>query len=317
MFSQNLYDFTGIIRSITFFDVLDILLVAVIVYEIIKLLKETRAMQLMKGIIAILLFYFMTSILELKTISFLLKSVLQIGLLALLILFQPELRKALEHMGRSDFSSFNLFSQPSEMKDISKIKKTINIFTEACGKLSKKKTGALIVFERKTKLGEIAKTGTIVDAVPSVELIGNLFFVNTPLHDGAMIVRDGKIHAAGCFLPLSENYTISSELGTRHRAALGISENSDAVVVVVSEETGLITVAQNGRLIRGLTTEQLSAKLRAELIVQTPEKTYKGKNILKNINKKAEESISKKVEEKKKKSEENKNEKAGGKNEKE
>ena len=302
MFSQSLHDFTGIIRSMTFFDVLDILLVAVIVYEIIKLLKETRAMQLMKGIVAILLFYFMTSILELKTISFLLKSVLQIGLLALLILFQPELRKALEHMGRSDFSSLNFFSQPTEMKDITKIKKTIDIFAEACGKLSKKKTGALIVFERKTKLGEIAKTGTIVDATPSVELIGNIFFVNTPLHDGAMIVRDGKIHAAGCFLPLSENYTISSELGTRHRAALGMSENSDAVVVVVSEETGLITVAQNGRLIRGLTSEQLSAKLKAELIVQTADKNHKGKNILKNISKKAEE---------------NKKEKAGNKNEKE
>ncbi len=278
MFSQNLYDFTGIIRSITFFDILDILLVAVLVYQLIKLLRETRAMQLMKGIVGILLFYFIANTLELKTISFLLKSVLQVGLLALLVLFQPELRKALEHMGRSDFSSLNFFSQQNEVKDVVMLKKAINIFAEACGILSKKKTGALIVFERKTKLGEIIKTGTVVDATPSVELIGNLFFVNSPLHDGAMIVRDGRIYAGGCFLPLSENYTISNELGTRHRSALGMSENSDAVVVVVSEETGVITVAQNGRLIRGLTPEQLASKLRSELIVSDQDKQSNKKN---------------------------------------
>ncbi len=278
MFSQNLYDFTGIIRSITFFDILDILLVAVLVYQLIKLLRETRAMQLMKGIVGILLFYFIANTLELKTISFLLKSVLQVGLLALLVLFQPELRKALEHMGRSDFSSLNFFSQQNEVKDVVMLKKAINIFAEACGILSKKKTGALIVFERKTKLGEIIKTGTVVDATPSVELIGNLFFVNSPLHDGAMIVRDGRIYAGGCFLPLSENYTISNELGTRHRSALGMSENSDAIVVVVSEETGVITVAQNGRLIRGLTPEQLASKLRSELIVFDQDKQSSKKN---------------------------------------
>ena len=281
MFSQNLYDFTGIIRSIRFFDVLDILLVAVLVYQVIKLLRETRAMQLMKGIIGILLFYFLAQTLELKTISFLLKSVLQVGFLAILVLFQPELRKALEHVGRSNFSTFNLFSQQNEVKDMVMLKKAISIFAEACGILSKKKTGALIVFERKTKLGEIIKTGTVVDATPSVELIGNLFFVNSPLHDGAMIVRDGRIHAGGCFLPLSENYTISNELGTRHRAALGMSENSDAVVVVVSEETGVITVAQNGRLIRGLTPEQLATKLRSELIVSEEDKQSVKKNFAK------------------------------------
>ena len=285
MLSQNLYDFTGIIRSITFFDVLDILLVAVLVYQLIKLLRETRAMQLMKGILGILLFYFLAKTLELKTISFLLKSVLQVGLLALLVLFQPELRKALEHMGRSDFSSLNFFNQQNEVKDVVMLKKVINIFAEACGVLSKKKTGALIVFERKTKLGEIIKTGTVVDATPSVELIGNLFFVNSPLHDGAMIVRNGRIHAGGCFLPLSENYTISNELGTRHRAALGMSENSDAVVVVVSEETGVITVAQNGRLIRGLTPEQLASKLRSELIINDEDKQGSKKNFSSRVKK--------------------------------
>lgn len=268
MFSQNLYDFSGIIRSITILDILDILLVSLIVYQIIKIVRETRAMQLLKGIGGILLVYFLADLLELKTISFIMKSVLQIGAVAIIIVFQPELRKALEHMGRSKITSLNFFTAGNEQDEAAVWKKSINIFADACGRLSKKKTGALIVFEKKTKLGEIAKTGTIIDAVASVELIGNIFFVNSPLHDGAMIVRSGKIHAAGCFLPLSENYTISNELGTRHRAALGMSENSDAIVVVVSEETGVITMAQDGRLVRNLTPEQLAAKLRAEFIIE-------------------------------------------------
>ncbi|MEG1965519.1 MAG: DNA integrity scanning protein DisA nucleotide-binding domain protein, partial [Oscillospiraceae bacterium] len=183
----------------------------------------------------------------------------------------PELRKALEHVGSSKLTSLNFFGPNMQPDEIATWKRSINIFSDACGRLSKKKTGALIVFEKRTKIGEIAKTGTIIDAVASVELIGNIFFVNSPLHDGAMIVRGGKIYAAGCFLPLSENYTISNELGTRHRAALGMSETSDAIVVVVSEETGVITLAQNGRLVRNLTPEQLASKLRAEFIIEPSE----------------------------------------------
>lgn len=179
----------------------------------------------------------------------------------------------LEHVAQTKLNKLNIF-QSSQDKDSELTgvwNESISVIANACETLSKTKTGALIVFERQTKLGEIIKTGTVVDATPSNELIGNLFFVNSPLHDGAMIIRDGRICASGCFLPLSQNYTISKEMGTRHRAALGVSENSDAVVVVVSEETGTISIAEGGVIERNFTIPQLEKRLRHEILHKNEE----------------------------------------------
>lgn len=225
-------------------------------------------MQLTKGLVGLLLLYFVAYNLNMKTIKFIMQNVVATGVLALVIVFQPELRRMLEHLAQTKLNRFNIFqSSPEKDDELAGIwSDAIATISHACEHLSRTKTGALIVFERDTKLGEIIKTGTVVDASPSDELIGNLFFVNSPLHDGAMIIRDGRIHASGCFLPLSQNYTISKEMGTRHRAALGMSENSDAVVVIVSEETGTISVAQSGVIERNFTVPQLEKRLRHEIL---------------------------------------------------
>lgn len=258
----------GTIRAIGIWDILDIAIVAVLIYQVIKLIRETRAMQLTKGLVALSLLYLIAYNLNMKTIKFIMQNVVATGVLTLVIIFQPELRRMLEHVAQTKLGKLNIF-QSSQEKDSELAgvwNESISVIAHACEHLSKTKTGALIVFERETKLGEIIKTGTIVDATPSDELIGNLFFVNTPLHDGAMIIRDGRIFASGCFLPLSQNYTISKEMGTRHRAALGMSENSDAVIVVVSEETGTISVAQAGVIERNFTIPQLENRLRHEIL---------------------------------------------------
>ena len=217
----------GTIRAIGIWDILDIAIVAVLIYQVIKLIRETRAMQLTKGLVAVFLLYFVAYNLNMKTVKFIMQNVVATGVLALVIIFQPELRRMLEHVAQTKLGKLNIF-QSSQEKDSELAgvwNDSIATIAHACEHLSKTKTGALIVFERETKLGEIIKTGTVVDATPSDELIGNLFFVNSPLHDGAMIIRDGRICASGCFLPLSQNYTLSKEMGTRHRAALGMSEN--------------------------------------------------------------------------------------------
>lgn len=258
----------GTIRAIGIWDILDIAIAAVLIYQVIKLIRETRAMQLTKGLVALSLLYLIAYNLNMKTIKFIMQNVVATGVLTLVIIFQPELRRMLEHVAQTKLGKLNIF-QSSQEKDSELAgvwSESISVIAHACEHLSKTKTGALIVFERETKLGEIIKTGTIVDATPSDELIGNLFFVNTPLHDGAMIIRDGRIFASGCFLPLSQNYTISKEMGTRHRAALGMSENSDAVIVVVSEETGTISVAQAGVIERNFTIPQLENRLRHEIL---------------------------------------------------
>lgn len=263
----------GTIRAIGIWDILDIAIVAVLIYQVIKLIRETRAMQLTKGLVALSLLYLIAYNLNMKTIKFIMQNVVATGVLTLVIIFQPELRRMLEHVAQTKLGKLNIF-QSSQEKDSELAgvwSESISVIAHACEHLSKTKTGALIVFERETKLGEIIKTGTIVDATPSDELIGNLFFVNTPLHDGAMIIRDGRIFASGCFLPLSQNYTISKEMGTRHRAALGMSENSDAVIVVVSEETGTISVAQAGVIERNFTIPQLENRLRHEILHKSEE----------------------------------------------
>lgn len=264
-----LSDLTGILRSIHINDILDIMLVAYLIYQVFVLIRETRALQLLKGILALIALYVMSHLLNLKAMTFIMRNILQFGALALLVVFQPELRRALEQVGRTRFSNFQLLGSSDNDEDILSWNLMIKAVGEAATYLSKRKIGALMVFERQTKLGEIIKTGTIIDASPSAEMIGNIFFPNSPLHDGATIIRNGKLYAAGCFLPLSDNFEISKDLGTRHRAALGMSENSDAVIVVVSEETGVITMVQDGKLKRGYTGETVMAELSA---IFTPEK---------------------------------------------
>lgn len=277
-------DFVRVLRTITIIDVIDVLLVAYIIFQAIQLVRETRAEQLIKGLLAILLFYLVSYYLEFRTLKYITYMVLQNAVVALMIIFQPELRRALEQVGRSRLGGLGVFPMSQSDESVGKIRilHLIEAITDSCAFLSKQKIGALIVIERETKLGEIIKTGTVIDSEPSMELIGNIFFPNSPLHDGALVTRGGKLYAAGCFLPLSANNQISRTLGTRHRAALGMSENSDAIVVVVSEETGVISVASSGRLERNYTLEKLSTELRATLMGEESEdKTEKKQSIWK------------------------------------
>ena len=263
----------GLLSTITFLDVIDIVVVAYFLYRLFLMLKNTRAATLGKGLMVLIGFTLICRWLNLHVISWLLEKSMTVIMVALPVVFQPELRRMLEHVAQTKLNKLNIF-QSSQDKDSELTgvwNESISVIANACETLSKTKTGALIVFERQTKLGEIIKTGTVVDATPSNELIGNLFFVNSPLHDGAMIIRDGRICASGCFLPLSQNYTISKEMGTRHRAALGVSENSDAVVVVVSEETGTISIAEGGVIERNFTIPQLEKRLRHEILHKNEE----------------------------------------------
>ncbi len=263
------------VRQVSLFgisDFIDICVVACVMFQLIKLLRETRAIQLVKGLLALVAIYLVSYILQLKSILFLMENVFQIGAIALIILFQPELRRVLEQVGRTRVSAlggvFASGAADDHAKKVRAWENAINVVCDACATMSRQKVGALLIFERSTPLGDVASTGTVVDAVPSYELINNLFFKNSPLHDGAVVLRDGRIHAAGCVLPLSANFTISRELGTRHRAALGMSENSDALALVVSEENGKITVAQNGALKRDLSIDELRSELKNALILQ-------------------------------------------------
>lgn len=268
-------------------DVLDILVVSFIIYNLIKIIRETRAEQLVKGIIILLIAFAASGIFNLKMLNTLFTSFFQFSVLAVLIVFQPELRRALEHIGRSKIGKYwNNFSSGNnyEEEKVKQIKRGIKCVVEAANNFQKSKTGALIVFERQTKLGDIIDTGTIINAEPSVPMIGNIFFNKAPLHDGAMVIRDGKIHAAGCILPLTKNNNVSVDLGTRHRAALGISENSDAVIVIVSEETGNISVALNGIITRNYTRETLNVTLEELLVPKVQEKSER-KPIITNIRK--------------------------------
>ncbi len=259
----------SIFRTISPTDILDVAVVAYIVYHIIKLVRETRAAQLVKGILAVIVIYAIAEQIHLNTISFIMRNILQVGLISLVVVFQPELRRVLEQVGRVKFSGrqFAFFGANDEEKMARSVRtqSMIQVVSESCAAMSAQKIGALIVIERTTMLGEIVKTGTVVDAQPTPELIRNIFFPNSPLHDGAMIIRDNKVYAAGCFLPLSDNQTISREMGTRHRAALGVSEVSDAVVVVVSEENGTISIANNGEIQRGFNKETLAKELVSRL----------------------------------------------------
>lgn len=267
-----IYDIRGILNSFGISDFLDIVVVAYLMYQAIRLVRETRAIQLVKGLGVLVGVYAVATFAGMRSLSFLIRYVFQYGALALLIVFQPELRRSLEQVGRTRFSSLQLFGGNVDVDDVNfRWRRAINDIGDAATFLSKRRIGALIVLERQSMLGEIIKTGTVIDAAPSSELLGNIFFPNSPLHDGALIIRDGRLVAAGCYLPLSDNFTISKEMGTRHRAGLGMSESSDAIVVIVSEETGVITVAKNGKLLRGFTGEQLVKELESIFIVEKRE----------------------------------------------
>lgn len=269
-------------RQFTFKDAIDVIIVTILIYSAIKLVRETRAGQLVKGIIILVVIFLLSSQFELLMLSTIFRTFFQFAFLALLIVFQPEIRKALEQMGRSKVgqSLANAVGVKEKESDKTQIRKAIEGVVDATAVLQQMRMGALIVFERHTKLGEIVETGTIVEADPSAQLIANIFFNKAPLHDGAMIIRAGRIYSAGCILPLSSNISISADLGTRHRAGLGMSENSDAVVVVVSEETGQISIALNGRLTRNYNRVTLREKLEQLLISSSEGAASGGKRIL-------------------------------------
>jgi len=238
--------------------IIDIGIVSFVIYKLIKLIRETRAWQLIKGILVIVIAARASELIGFKTLSFILRLTIEYMAIILVVLFQPEFRRGLEQLGRSRFR--NLFSFEEEDSTI-KVKSLIEEIIKAVTEMSRTFTGALIVIERETKLGEIINSGINLDSNVTSELLINIFTPNTPLHDGAVVIRDNKIKAAACFLPLTENPNLSKELGTRHRAALGISEVSDAIVVVVSEESGRISVALNGGLTRNLTSDTLRKAL--------------------------------------------------------
>ena len=265
----------NVIQTVTIMDIIDMLILSYLVYLLIKIVRETRANQLIKGILIIAAAYVVSSTIGLKAISYIIKSIVNIGLLAILIMFQPEIRRALEKAGRAKFG-LNIFNFSDTSDEITKKWNiAIEAICDSCVDLSATKTGALIVIERQTKLGEQIENGTILNARPSKELFGNIFFPNTPLHDGAVIMRDGIILAAACFLPKPQKEElINKKLGSRHRAAIGMSENSDAIIIVVSEETGQISVAENGTLVRDYTRFMLNEYLH-EAILPKPVETKK------------------------------------------
>lgn len=269
----------SIAMNFQFKDAVDIIIVAFLIYGVVKLVRETRAGQLVKGLFLLVILFIISSYFNLVMVSRVLAYFFQFAFVAILIVFQPEIRKALEQVGRNNVgqSIAAVVTGRDRSYDRAQIRKAINAVVDGVGILQQLKMGALIVFERKTKLGDTIETGTQINCEPSGQIVGNIFFNKAPLHDGAMIIRDGMIHAAGCILPLTKNTSVSAELGTRHRAALGVSEESDAVVVVVSEETGQISVAVNGVLARRFTRDTLRDVLEGYLIPQEEASTVRRK----------------------------------------
>lgn len=258
----------GALMSFNFMsDLLDILLVALVIFELVKIIRDTRTFQLIKGIVFLVVIYVLVKIFDMEASEYLLSVLFENSLIILVVLFAPELRKILEKFGRQPIKGISIFNLKNGFDYEKTVTATVNDFCKAAADMSETKTGALVVFEKDAPLQDIINTGTVVDAQSSAELFNGLFFKNSALHDGAVVVRDGRIYAAGCILPLTQNSSLDSELGTRHRAAIGMSEQCDAVVVTVSEETGYISVARNGELERNITGGALREILLSELIV--------------------------------------------------
>ncbi len=266
--------FFDMIFSMSINDVIDILIVAYIFYKVFMFIKDTRAEQVLKGIVLLFVATQISEILKLHTLYWILIKALDLGFIAALVIFQPELRAGLEYIGRTKFNFFlkNSASVSEEIFD-----KTIEEIVEALYSLSRQKIGALIILERQTKIGDIINTGTSIDGAISRQLLINIFIPNTPLHDGAVVIRDSQIKAAACFLPLTQSKDLSKDLGTRHRAAVGVSEVSDCISLIVSEETGDVSIAKAGKLYRNISKERMTNILRSNLKVTVREKScFKG-----------------------------------------
>ncbi len=262
---ERIFDYLGkFVQLIKVTDIIDIVIVAVLIYQILKMIRETRTMQLVKGIAILLVVLQVSTWLDFTVIKYILRNIMQVGLFMVVVIFQPELRSMLEKVGHSKVGKLIDFSA-IQMND-EKAEKVIGELVSATVSLSQSKTGALIVLERETKLSDVGDTGAILNAEVTAALLENIFVPKTPLHDGAVIVRDDRIYSAGCVLPLTSNKNLSRELGTRHRAAIGVSEVSDCVVLVVSEETGKISIAINGTLTRNLNENTLKNAIERALI---------------------------------------------------
>ena len=275
---STLYDaFSGFLTqfsSIGFFDVLDIAIVSVIFYYIYRFVRDRRAGKLAVGILLVFVAMMVSNLLGMSVLSFLIGNIVQVGMIGVVILFQSELRAFLEKVGGPSFISRN---RKKDKKYMSQTVQCIDAVVEAVTEFTAEKTGALIIFERSTKLGDVIKTGTVIDALPVAYMIKNIFFNKAPMHDGALIIRSNRLYSAGCFLPLSTNPEIIKDLGTRHRAGIGMSENSDAVVVIVSEETGVISVALDGHLTRHYDGAQLR-RLLLRLMLSENDNDKNGEN---------------------------------------
>ena len=256
----EIYSWISFVPKITFKNLIEIAIRAILVYEMLIWIKNTRAWTLLKGIVFILAFFLAAAILELDTILWLLEKTSYIAVTAIIVIFQPELRKALEQIGSQNVLT-TLFSTDDTKKNEDFSEKTIAELVRACFEMGKVKTGALIVIERGTPLGEIERTGIEVDGIVTSQLLINIFEHNTPLHDGAVVIRGNRVTAATCYLPLSDNMELSKELGTRHRAGVGISEVSDSLTIIVSEETGAVSIAEGGLLKRDVGQDELKKKL--------------------------------------------------------
>ena len=255
----------GYLPLIRLADLLDVAIVAYLVYKLLSLVKSTRAANILKGVAIFLAALWLSSKLNLRVVNYILSHMVEWGVLALIIVFQPEIRRILEQLGSKNI---RLLRTLAPEKELSELERAIDQTVLACTEMSQSRTGALIVFERENLLDDMVRSGTVLDAAVSSELLKNIFFVKAPMHDGAVIVRNGRVLGAGCMLPLSKNVNLSRELGMRHRAGIGMSENADAVVVIVSEETGSISVAIGGMLKRHLKPETLANILRNELLPQ-------------------------------------------------
>ena len=265
---------------VRFTDILDVIIIAFLVYKLLDLVRSTRAENILKGVVIFLLALWLSEIFHLNGIAYILGNMVQVGILALIILFQPEIRQILEKLGSRNIRLLQAFTPVQQQTEL---EKAIDQTVIACSEMAKTKTGVLIVFERHILLDDMVRSGTTLDAAVSSELLKNIFFVKAPMHDGAVIIRHGRILGAGCMLPLSKNVNLSRDLGMRHRAGIGMSENSDAVVVIVSEETGSISVAVGGMLKRHLMPETLSKLLRNELMPQPEEPEAKPRRSLTEV----------------------------------
>lgn len=264
--SSFLNEIRSLVSSVGIFDLLDILIVALIIYALLLHIRSSSAVRIASAIVGLLFATWLTGVVKMRVLNFILTNILEIGVIALVIVFQPELRRLLERIG-----SHSLLMLTNQRNNLNATEQSIASTVSACETMSREKTGVLLVFERDVPLDDYFKTGTMIDAEISSELLRNLFFTKAALHDGAVIVRRNRIAAAGCVLPLTKSTSISSDLGTRHRAGIGMSESCDAIVVIVSEETGTISVAVGGMLKRGLTPATLQKLLQTELKNQIEE----------------------------------------------